>query len=270
MSVNNYFWIRVFDYVYDRDTYEKGTMLDEFYVIGDRETAKQQVKELYCSSTSNSMRFAKPKKSDGIYAVVIDSDKFFYDRFYKGIDTLCFWCHKEIKGKAAEFPREYIGEGKRYDHDEFCDETAYFCSYDCRTKLWNSQHPSGEGEFQVKEAGQNGDVFGYIYLIYNRSEDTYYIGQTRYMPFFRWQEHVKDGGKGELSDLSFSVLAKVCRDRQENDEQNQIYLNNIEAWWIAKYQHEKYKTFNVTKPKITIEDLKNRFNDMVIRQERLC
>jgi hypothetical protein len=90
------------------------------------------------------------------------------------------------------------------------------------------------------------------------------------MPFFRWQEHVKDGGKGSISDLIFSVLSEVRRNKKQSEDQNQVYLNNIEAWWIAKYQHEQRKTFNITKPRITIEELKNRFNDMVFRQERIC
>jgi hypothetical protein len=271
----NYFWVRVYDYNHERDQYEKGTMLDEFYLKdlpGGREEAKQNVKDKYCSDTSTKLMFAKPKKeADGIYAIVMDSTKFYYDYFTVKVDTFCFECHKKVCGKASEFPRAFIGNGDGYKAGDevFSDPnlTAFFCHYDCKSKFYNSQRPDSEGEWQTKEEGQNGDIFGYIYLIYNRAKNVYYIGQTRFMPFFRWQEHIKDGVKGDISDLSFSVLAQVGRNKQQSDAENQTYLNNIEAWWIAKYQHEQHEVFNITKPKITLEYLKHRFNDMVTKQE---
>jgi hypothetical protein len=82
-----------------------------------------------------------------------------------------------------------------------------------------------------------------------------------------WKDHIKEGRKG---DLSFSVLAQIGKNKLEADQENQLYLNNIEAWWIQKYQHEQHKVFNITKPKITLDYLKDRFNDMVTKQEYLA
>lgn len=270
-----YYWVRIYDYEFDRHGLEKGTLLDEFYLTdinGGREEAKLKVIERYCTNTAEQLKFAKPKKKNGIYAIVMESEKYWYDRFYTTIDTWCFWCSRPIKGKASEFPRAYIGEGLYYDSkdDVFTDltQTAYFCTTNCEIHFKRSQK-SDEGEFQVKEEGNNGDIFGYIYLIYNRAKNHYYIGQTRYLPFFRWQEHVKEGKKGHINDLSFSVLTEVSRNKSCNDQQNQQYLNSMESWWIEKYKFEGHQVFNISKPKITIEQLKERFNDMVIRQEQL-
>jgi hypothetical protein len=218
---------------------------------------------------------AKPKKeANGIYAIVLDSSKFFYERFYATINTHCFWCLKAIEGKASEFPRERISGDRHYlDHDNaFSNDgnTAFFCTYLCKTNFSESQHPMSEGTWQAKEAGQNGDIFGYVYLIYNRAENVHYVGQTRFMLFFRWQEHIRDGSKGDISDLSFSVLAQINRNKLQAVDENQIYLNNIEAWWLAKYTHEQHAVFNIKKPKLTLEDLKSRFNDMVTKQEYLA
>ena len=267
----NYFWVRVFDYVFERDSnYEnesfgKGVLLDEFYLKGTdltREQAKQEARNRYTGDTAKTLAFAKPKKKDGIYAIVMDSEKFFCDRFCREIDTFCFWheCHKPIKGKMAEFPK--ISQDDRYvDNNE--ENERFFCSYECKHKHYNALNPFVEGEFQEKEAGQNGDIFGYIYLIYNRVQNTYYIGQTRFMPFFRWQEHVKSGQKGDIKDLSFSVLTEVVCNRIKSNEENQTYLNNIEAWWIAKYKEEGHEIFNISNPKITLDYLKNSFDEMV-------
>lgn len=271
-----YFWVRVFEYDHNRDQFEKGIMLDEFYLkdVPNRDEAKKMVKERYCNSTASELKFSKPKKDrNGIYAIVMDSDKYWYDRFYLMIDTYCFWCHKPVKGKASEFPRACINEQGRYMNAEDAlsdlNQTAYFCTYDHRSQFNGSQHSGSEGEFQEKEEGRNGAVFGYIYLIYNRAEDIYYIGQTRFMPFFRWQEHVRDGSKGAIGDLTFCVLAEINRDKTLSDEENQQLLSSIEGWWISKYEQERYNVKNVTRPKITVESLKQRFNDMVIRQEEL-
>ncbi|NLW47420.1 MAG: hypothetical protein GXY86_08800 [Firmicutes bacterium] len=258
----NYFWVRVFDYNYERDLHDKGILLDEFYLKGEtltRDEAKQQVKEKYSGKTARELLFSKPKKqTNGVYAIVMDSEKFFWDRFYLEIDTFCFKCHKSIKGMMRDFPRTSIGD----------DETeVYFCSYDCRGQYYKSL--KFEGDFQEKEAGQDGGIFGYIYHIYNRTSNIHYIGQTRYMPFFRWQEHVKAGEKGKIEDLTFDTITEVRRNNRQSDDQNQQYLNSIEAWWIAKFKEEGYEVFNISNPKITIEYLKDRFNEMVAQQKRL-
>jgi hypothetical protein len=264
------FWVRIFDYNHERDENDvldrKGVPLDEYYlkdVAGGREEAKAIVSERF----GKPLLFAKPKKRDGIYAIVMESEQFFYDRFHKVIDTYCFWheCHKPIKGKMTEFPRSYIA--KEASECEFpgetTDEVVYFCSYDCKSKYRNAMNPFSEGEFQLKEAGEGGVIFGYIYQIYNRQEDIYYVGQTRFLPFFRWQEHVKSGKKGDIKDLSFSVLAVVPRTPGKSDDENQRYLNSVESWWIGLFVAERKVVKNISQPKPTIAHLKEAFESML-------
>lgn len=97
-----------------------------------------------------------------------------------------------------------------------------------------------------------------IYHIYNRKLNKHYIGQTIYMPFFRWQEHAKQHIKGDITDLTFEVVTEVKVKSQE-------YLNSIEAWWIRKFIEEygKENVFNVSIPKITIEDLQREYAKIV-------
>ena len=93
----------------------------------------------------------------------------------------------------------------------------------------------------------------------------HYIGQTVCMPFFRWQEHVKSGLKGDITDLIFETITEVRVKSQE-------YLNNIEAWWIQKYIHDygRENVMNITTPKITMEDLIKEFDMQVIGQMRFA
>lgn len=48
-----------------------------------------------------------------------------------------------------------------------------------------------------------------------------------------------------------------------------IAVRSMEAWWIKKYEMENFKVMNIAKPKITVEDLREKFNDIVVKQEQL-
>lgn len=258
----NYFWVRIFDYKCDEelknftdiDVWQnrKGVLLDEYYICGEnmtRDDAKKEVKE-----RSSVERYAKPRKGNGVYALIMNSTEFFYNRFTIEVNTYCFNCHKKIVGKQKDFP--YITDDNDAKH--------YFCSYDCRRKLQSKINPYTEGEFQERENyEENGGVYGYIYHIYNRSNNMHYIGQTVYMPFFRWQEHAKSGLKGDITDLVFETITEVRIKSRD-------YLNNVEAWWIQKYIHDfgRENVMNITTPKITMEDLIKEFDAQVIRQMR--
>lgn len=255
----NYYWVRIFDYKHDNELKEftavnifddyKGALLDEYYLCGEslnRNEAKTKVIE-----KSGVTKFAKPRKSDGTYALVMESTQFFYDRFNVEVDTVCFNCHKPIKGKMKDFP--YIKYG---------EEKYHFCSYDCRRETQEKISPYVEGEFQEREGYEsNGGVYGYIYHIYNRKTNMHYVGQTIYMPFFRWQEHTKSGLKGDICDLVFETITEVR-------VKSQSYLNDIEAWWIRKFI-EDYgldNVMNISIPKITMEELIKEYSRIVTGQ----
>lgn len=260
----NYYWVRIYDYKKDDElkahtddyTWEnfKGTLLDEYYLCDEemtRDIAKKQVVQ-----KSGIDKFAKPRKNDGIYAIVMESNQFFYDRFNVDVDTVCFNCSNPIKGKQKDFPCITHGEnGDKY----------YFCSYECRRITQNKINPYTEGEFQEREGYEsNGGVYGYIYHIYNRKTNMHYIGQTVYMPFFRWQEHVKSGHKGDITDLVFETVTEVRVKSQE-------YLNNIEAWWIRKFVNDygKEHVMNISIPKITMEQLIEEYSRIVGGQQMI-
>lgn len=259
----NYYWVRIFDYKKDNELKEyttaedwenrKGTLLDEYYLCGEdmtREQAKQLVKD-----KSSVSKFAKPRKNDGVYALVMESTQFFYDRFEKEVDDICFNCHASIKGKMKDFPNMTTDNGEKY----------FFCCWDCKRETLNKINPYIEGDWQDREGYEtNGGVYGYIYHIYNRKLNKHYIGQTIYMPFFRWQEHAKQHIKGDITDLIFEVVTEVRVKSQE-------YLNSIEAWWIRRFidDYGKENVFNISIPKITIEDLQREYAKIVGGQMKL-
>ncbi|CAI3548211.1 GIY-YIG nuclease family protein [Clostridium neonatale] len=252
----NYYWIRVFEYSYEKDGYEKGTLLDEFYLKGEdisREAAKKEVQQKYDEDLQKELKFAKPRKKDGLYAIVMDSDESYYNWKYNEIDTYCFYCHKKIIGFERDFSSIVLEDGNE----------QHFCSYDCKNKLHS--HLYYEGEFQEKESISD-SIVGYIYHMYNRVENKHYIGQTKYLPFFRWQEHIKSGGKGNITEITFDVITEV---RCKYGEDGQERLNNAEAWWIQKYIEEGYEVFNISVPKLSLADYQRRFAEMVAKESQL-
>jgi hypothetical protein len=69
--------------------------------------------------------------------------------------------------------------------------------------------------------------------------------------------------QGVVEDLVFSTLAIVNKNLSLSVEDNQEYLNNIEAWWIHKYIEEGFDIMNVTRPRITLEYLRRKFDAIV-------
>lgn len=294
-----YFWIRIFDFKIDEEMQNysnncdyfttcgsKGTLLDEYYLKGtSEELNKENIKEIV-TKKSGIKKFAKPRKKGGIYALIIPSNEHFYNRFTKTIDDYCFNpnCKKHIVGKEKDFPtissykycsskdidENYYKKEKEINNENLENNKKkirpyyYCCSYDCKyeleKKLWQF-----EGEFQEREDYHtNGGNFGYIYHIYNRKTNKHYIGQTIYMPFFRWQEHIKSGLKGDICDLVFEVITSV-------KVKSQHYLNNIEAWWINKFieDYGRENVINITIPKLTMEDLVLEYEKIILEQEQV-
>lgn len=271
MDEKYFWWVRIFDWQPDQFTEQKeediewynkgkGIKLDEFYLILDtnsKEDAKKAVVEKYNQSP---IKFAKPRTGNGIYALIKESSKSWYDRFTNVIDTYCIndRCHKRIIGPAAKFPR--------VNNDVYDNSMGFYCSYDCKHHVEDRMR--FEGEFQEKTVGESG-IIGYIYHMYNRKENKHYIGQTRFMPFFRWQEHLKYSNKGDICDIVFDVISKVNSKRGYTESENQEYLNNIEAWWINKYKEEGCEVYNCTIPKLSIEYLHRAFEDMLAKEQQL-
>jgi len=255
-----YFWVRIYDFKLEDNEKEKlpsiyddtkGTLLDEYYISGKsltREKAKEIVK-----NKSNVNRFAKPKKANGLYAIVMDSSKSYADYFCKRLNTKCLCCHKPIQGLLRGYPVEVI-DGKEY----------YFCSYDCKAKY---QVAIGDkyGEWQNREGFSKTDNIGYIYHIYNRAKDMHYIGQSLYMPFFRWQEHVKSKLKGDICDLIFEVITEVPYNHAINENENKKILNDVEAWWINKFikDYGNEKVMNITKPQLKASDFIQKWERVI-------
>lgn len=86
----NYYWVRIFDYKKGEYLKEytdiedwnnrKGTLLDEYYLCGEKMTREDAKSEV--AQWSGVEKFAKPRKNDGVYALVMESNQYFYKLSY--------------------------------------------------------------------------------------------------------------------------------------------------------------------------------------------
>lgn len=256
-----YFWIRVFVYSLENDATEKGKMVEELY---EKNVEKEVIKENLRNIYGKNLKFRKPK-SDGIYAIIMESSKFFYERD-KPVDTICLNCLKEVRGRRSEFPMMDISnphDVNSYVDFDSCNldnykEVAYFCNHTCKDEYYKkSKGYDTDLEFQEreKEVRNNKEIGGYIYELYNRRTNIYYVGQTKYLPFFRWQDHVKSKLKGQLTELTFRVLTEVCKEED---------INNLEAWWIHQYKDEGKEVYNLVQPRFERKEWEDLYKQRLI------
>lgn len=270
-----YYSIFIYDYDIHRDGNDEGVLMDNFFVkgktISDCHQAMAKKYPLsFCKKIySDKKSLLESNATKGLYMAISVIDESIYNHETAEIDDICFYCHTPIKGKESSFPKENISliDEDDYDFDE--DEemiTVHFCSHECKQNYLHDLNPDDTPKTLKRTTDSSGKIFGYIYHIYNRAQNTHYIGQTKFLPFFRWQEHVKSLKKGQLKDLEFSVIAEipVC----ENAKQ---LLNDTETWWINKYRDEGYNTFNIVEPKVSKRTFKEKYDAMVseYKQESL-
>ena len=92
-----------------------------------------------------------------------------------------------------------------------------FCSYECKAHFITKERSKclADGlvdeSFITREDFKRDDIAGYIYKISKKSTGEFYIGQTIYLPIFRWGQHLKTDRfdiRG-LLDYQFEVIEIV-------------------------------------------------------------
>ena len=274
-----YFLVYIYDYDVYRDGNDEGILMDKFFTkektVADcykslvKKYPQSFCNKIYIDKTSLLEDYKAKRKSKGLYMSVSVVDETIYNHETVELDDICFYCHTPIKGKESSFPKEKISLADEYDYDYGDEEemiTVHFCSHQCKQSYLHDINPDETPKTLTRTTEASGKVFGYIYHIYNRIQNAHYIGQTKFLPFFRWQEHVKSLKKGQLKDLEFYVIAEiaVC------DNAKQL-LNDTETWWINKYKDEGYNTFNIVEPKVSKRAFKEKYDAMVseYKQESL-
>ena len=215
-------------------------------VCDNREHFKDIIKSNWGENIT--FRYSKNLKPGDYYCIIIGEHCWNVERYFTKIEYECSYCKAKVS--------TYVNRGIITIDDFECKHSLYgdenykklkFCSEKCKRNFIDSEHnkllkDSGEdfNEFFVtKDMFTLNNTSGYIYKITKKSTGEFYVGQTQYLPVFRWAQHLKTERfpQSNITDYQFEVIEIV------NKSSN---LLEREKYWIQEcYKQCPEKSLNI-------------------------
>lgn len=238
-------------------TVKENVMLDQnICCCNSREHFKEIMREMY---EPKKIHFAKSRKLDvaDIYVVIISENCYNTSQYFIVNDYKCSHCGKEFKSNVKLLKKfndnwrlSSICKSLYLQQEEDLKEMV-FCCETCRNRKLKNLIEEYEKyvednnlvpeKFIGRESFNNDN--GYIYIITKKSTNEFYVGQTIYVPIFRWGQHLltERFQLKNIEDYKFEVL-EVVKDVAK--------LNEREAYWINKKRNENPElSLNIMIPK---------------------
>jgi len=255
------------DYAGDAAEIRSDVVLNQEVMITDsRDSFKENMKTLYPN-----IKFANngKLKNGDIYCIII-SDTCYNTEQYTAIKEYeCGHCHKIFKSNEKflnrywgtySFKTNHITPEVLKEHEAQIKDLC-FCSKQCELNHKNDIINMLEEKTIARYGGDNDfipdvfitkDVFidnsdGYVYKISKKSTGEFYVGQTMYVPIFRWGQHLltERFNIQNIGDYVFEIL-EVIKDKN--------LLNQREAYWINKCRDENPElSLNIKIPKKNLQ-----------------
>lgn len=185
-------------------------------ICQSREHFKELIKEEYGDNIV--FRNSKKLKAGDLYCIIIGEHCYNTERYFNRIEYTCACCCCKVVG--------YIHNSTRLENweikDKLCNQVdkygdLRFCSYKCKEHFITKERQKclADGlvdeSFITREDFKSNDIEGYIYKISKKSTGEFYIGQTKYLPIFRWGQHLKTDRFhwSDILDYQFEVIEIV-------------------------------------------------------------
>ena len=182
--------------------------------------SRDHFKEIIRSTYGDNIKFSASKKYDvgTKYCIIIGesayrSQRYFARQVYEcancGVSVQTWFDNNDNIINDYECRNELANKFKLVEGKKFC---GFTCKYKHLAKLKAELTIDDDTEFfATKEMFINGDIEGYIYKITNTVTADMYIGQSRYIPPFRWVQHLRSNRFKDINivDLRFEVLEVV-------------------------------------------------------------
>lgn len=234
---------RIYEYLSDED-YEKELAESSSYnfvsrkkqikldclICDSREQFKEIIQKQYDKDIS--FKFSKSVKLGDLYCVIIGEHCYNTEKYCSKVEFTCTNCESKVTlfasngVKLSDYEkREYLYGSNEYDNTTFCCER---CKTTWLHKMQHELIPSDDYEFYIDKFAFDEHPNGYIYKITKKSTKEFYIGQSQYVPVFRWAQHLK-GNRFPVSDITdyeFEVLHIV------SSTENRL---QVEKYYIQEY-----------------------------------
>lgn len=182
--------------------------------------SRDQFKALIRDAYGADIKFAYSRKypPGTLYCIIIGESCYNIDSYFFKREFECPYCHATVTGHIP--PRFCISE---YDiRHKLCGQwdkyhNLYFCSHRCLESFIKRESANFVDEnvamqgWISEQSFDNSKQAGYIYLITKKSTGQFYVGQTTYVPIFRWGQHLKTDRfpVENIEDYTFEVLEIV-------------------------------------------------------------
>lgn len=224
-------------------------------ICDDREHFKSIIRGMYGEKIP--FRYSKKLQPGDVYCIIIGEHCWNPERYFNRIELSCDYCNAKVTtyfGKPIAFD-EYELSRDLYGVEGYREKR--FCSHKCKSDFLKNEvkkiAPGDDDHFWIDKEGfaklQNESLIGYIYKITKKSTGEFYIGQTMYVPIFRWGEHLHTDRfpLKHITDYQFEVLAEV--------HQGQNILEVEKEYIQAAYLADPEKSLNISQTQLLRKEL---------------
>lgn len=199
--------------LYSSTSKEQNTeVLMDCIVCDDREHFKGIIRDRYGNIP---FRYSKKLQAGDLYCIIIGEHCYDTERYFNKITFTCDCCGATVETYYARpiYFSDYEVRNTFFGIEEYSKKR--FCSQNCKQIYKNEERsklrPNDDQEFYVSRGMFTEDVTGYIYKITKKSSGEFYVGQTKYVPVFRWGQHLKTERFTieNITDYQFEVIEVV-------------------------------------------------------------
>lgn len=204
-----------------------------------------EFKEIIKSQYGDNISFKYSKKLNvgDLYCVIIGEHCYNSEKYFNKVTFTCDNCGSKVETYLGRYIKlqNYEIKDYLYNIEEYKDKK--FCCNNCKEKYLQKERekvrPDDNTEFFVTRDMFSSNISGYIYKITKKSTGEFYIGQTAYVPIFRWGQHLKTERfpVENICDYQFEVIEIVPK--EEN-------ILKREEYYIKEYYHKNpEKSLNI-------------------------
>ena len=226
-------------------------ILMDCMLVDSRDQFKQIIKDAYGENTP--FRYSKKLKPGSVYCIIIGEHCYNTERYFNKMTFECDFCHSKVETywsrpiTISKYDIEYRLFGKHeYSDKKFCCES---CKNKYVDEISRKLKPDDIDHFFVtRDQFTESNTNGYIYKITKKSTNQFYVGQTKYVPIFRWGEHLHTERfpVNQICDYKFEVIEIVGK----SDD-----ILEREKYWIQKlYKENPDLSLNIACTKGVISD----------------
>lgn len=224
---------------------ENNELVMDCLICDNREQFKSIIKSEYGDNIS--FRYSKTLKTGQLYCIIIGEHCYDTEKYFNKVSYKCDYCG----GEVSTYIKNHISINNSTIKYELSNITDYskkkFCCNKClsqyieqeKQKLRMENEDYVDNEWITRDSFTNENLSGYIYKITKKSTGEFYVGQTVYVPIFRWGQHLKTNRFDikNILDYQFEVIELVPKN--EN-------LLEREKFWIQKlYKEHPEKSLNI-------------------------